>query len=146
MFESTRRLYDELAKALGLDTLEADAHGSLQLNIGDNASVVMFAESEASLMILSAVMPLPHKLDYGTVLWLLRRNFHDSPIAPFTVACDKAGSIVVWGRVPVAGLSGETLAGLLDALGAETDLIREELATDEGEDDDDGAEGKPAGA
>ena len=146
MFESTRRLYDELAKALGLDTLEADAHGSLQLNIGDNASVVMFAESEASLMILSAVMPLPHKLDYGTVLWLLRRNFHDSPIAPFTVACDKAGSIVVWGRVPVAGLSGETLAGLLDALGAETDLIREELATDEGEHDDDGAEGKPAGA
>ena len=140
MFESTRRLYDELAKALGLDVLEADANGSLQLNIGDSASVVMFAESEASLMILSAVMPLPHKLDYGTVLWLLRRNFHDSPIAPFTVACDKAGSIVVWGRVPVAGLNGETLAGLLDALGAETDLIREELATDEGE------EGQPSGA
>jgi hypothetical protein len=137
MFESTRRLYGELAKALGLDTLDADESGSLQLNIGDTASVVMFAESETSLMLLSAVMPLPKALDYGTLLWLMRRNFHDSPIAPFTVACDKAGTLVVWGRVPVDKLDGEKLAGLIDALASEADLIRDELATDEGEDDTD---------
>ena len=140
MFESTRNLYAELAKALGLASLPADERGTLQLNIGEAASVVLYPESEASLMVLSAVMPLPKTLDYGTLLWLLRRNFHDSPIAPFTVACDQAGTLVVWARVPMAGLTGETLAGLLDALGAETDLIREELATDEGEDGD----GQPA--
>jgi hypothetical protein len=143
MFESTRRMYAELARALGLDSLPADEQGSLQLNIGDSASVVMFAESEASLMVLSPVMPLPHTVDHGTLLWLLRRNFHDSPIAPFIVACDKAGTLVVWGRLQVEGLTGEALAGVLDALGAETDLIREELATDEGEPDEQGA---PAGA
>lgn len=84
----------------------------------------MFAENDSSLMILSAVMPLPRDLDPGTLLWLLRRNFHDSPIAPFAVVCYQAGTLVVWGRVSVAGL--------LDALGAETDLIREDLATDGG--------------
>ena len=86
-------------------------------------------------MILSAVMPLPLALDHGKVSWLLRSNFHDSPIAPFSIACDKAGTLVVWGRVPVASLNGEALACLLEALGAKTDLIREELAVDQSRDD-----------
>jgi hypothetical protein len=75
-------------------------------------------------------MPLLKKIDYGATLWLLRRNFYDSPIAPFRVSCDTAGSIVVWGRVPIEGMTGETLAGLIDALAAEADLIREEVAVD----------------
>jgi hypothetical protein len=75
-------------------------------------------------------MPLPKKLDYGTTLWLLRRNFYDSPIAPFRVSCDTAGSIVVWGRVPIEGMTGEALAGLLDALAAEADFIRAEVEVD----------------
>lgn len=132
MFESTRLLYADLAKALGVDSLPAADNGSLQLNIGDQSSVVLYPEDEATLMILSAVMPLPRKLDYGRTLWLLRRGFHDSPIAPFRVSCDKAGTLVVWGRLPVAGMTGQALAGMLDALGAEADLIRDEMAVDEG--------------
>jgi hypothetical protein len=136
MFESTRLLYAELATALGVESLPADENGSLQLNIGEQSSVVMFAEDEFSLMILSAVMPLPRKLDYGRMLWLLRRGFHDSPIAPFRVSCDKAGTLVVWGRVPITGMGGEALAGMLDALGSEADLIRDEMTVDETDDDD----------
>jgi hypothetical protein len=60
----------------------------------------------------------------------LRRNFYDSPVAPFRVSCDTAGSIVVWGRVPVQGMTGESLAALLDALAAEADLIRAEVERD----------------
>jgi len=147
MFESTRLLYAELAKALGVDSLPADDNGSLQLNIGDSSSVVMFAEDDTTLMLLSAVMPLPRKLDYGRTLWLLRRGFHDSPIAPFRVSCDKAGTLVVWGRLPVADMTGEVLAGLLDALGGEADLIRDELTLDDSPDAEDAGEGasKPAG-
>ena len=37
----------------------------------------------------------------------MRRNFHDSPLAPFRVGCDKAGTLVVWGRMPIDGLSGD---------------------------------------
>jgi hypothetical protein len=60
----------------------------------------------------------------------LRRNFYDSPISPFRVACDTAGTIVVWGRVPIEGMTGEALAKLIDALAAETNFIREEVETD----------------
>jgi len=130
MFKRTQSLYAALAKTLGVGALPADDNGGVQLTIGNNSTVTLFAEDEFTLMLVSPVMPLPKKVDYGTTLWLLRRNFYDSPIAPFRVSCDTAGSIVVWGRVPIEGMTGEALAGLLDALGAEADLIRAEVELD----------------
>jgi hypothetical protein len=130
MFKQTQSLYAALAKTLGVGALPADDNGGVQLSIGNNSTVTMFAEDERTLMLVSPVMPLPKKLDYGTTLWLLRRNFYDSPIAPFRVSCDTAGSIVVWGRVPIEGMTGEALAGLLDALAAEADFIRAEVEVD----------------
>ena len=130
MFKRTQSLYAALAKTLGVATLPADDNGGVQLSIGDNSTVAMFAEDEFTLMLVSPVMPLPKNLDYGTALWLLRRNFHDSPIAPFRVSCDTAGTIVIWGRVPIEGMAGEALAGLLDAIAAEADFIRGEVETD----------------
>jgi len=127
MFKRTQSLYAALAKTLGVGALPADDNGGVQLSIGNNSTVTLFAEDEFTLMLVSPVMPLPKNLDYGTTLWLLRRNFYDSPIAPFRVSCDTAGSIVVWGRVPVEGMTGEALAGLLDALAAEADFIRQEV-------------------
>ena len=130
MFKRTQSLYAALAKTLGVAALPADENGGIQLTIGNNSTVTLFAEDEFTLMLVSPVMALPKNLDYGTTLWLLRRNFYDSPIAPFRVSCDTAGSIVVWGRVPVEGMTGEALAGLLDALAAEADFIRAEVETE----------------
>ncbi len=127
MFKRTQELYAALAKTLGVATLPADENGGVQLTVGKNSTVMLFAEDEFTLMLVSAVMPLPKKPDYGTILWLLRRNFYDSPIAPFRVACDTAGSIIVWGRVPIEGMTGEALARLIDALAAEADFIRQEV-------------------
>lgn len=130
MFKRTQLLYAALAKTLGVAALPADDNGGVQLSIGDNSSVTLLAEDEFTLMLVSPVMPLPKNVDYGTTLWLLRRNFYDSPIAPFRVSCDTAGNIVVWGRVPIEGMTGEGLAGLLDAIGAEADFIRGEVETE----------------
>ena len=130
MFESIQTLYADLAKALGVDALPADDKGSLQLTVGDTSTVILFAESASTLMIVSPVMALPREIDYGRALWLLRRNFYDSPLAPFRVSCDTAGSLVIWGRMPVQGMSGAELAGVLEALGAEADLMREEVEFD----------------
>ena len=130
MFKRTQSLYAALAKTLGVAALPADDNGGVQLSIGENSMVTLFAEDEFTLMLVSAVMPLPKNVDYGTTLWLLRRNFYDSPITPFRVSCDTAGNIVVWGRVPIEGMTGEGLAGLLDAIGAEANFIREEVETE----------------
>jgi hypothetical protein len=127
MFKRTQALYAALAKTLGVPTLPADDNGGIQLSVGENSTVTLFAEDEFTLMLVSPVVSLPKKVDYGTALWLLRRNFYDSPITPFRVSCDTAGSIVVWGRVPTDGMTGESLAGLIDALAAEADLIRTEV-------------------
>jgi hypothetical protein len=127
MFKSTANLYAELARQLGLDALPADEAGSVELGVGEELTVMLFAEDEFSLMLVAPVVPLPDGLDYGLTLWLLRRNFHDSALAPFRLACDAAGLITLWGRVPVSGMSGATLARLIEALAAESRLVREEL-------------------
>ena len=132
MFQSTQDLYADLAKTLGLASLPADAQGSVQLNVGEDSTVILFAEDPQSVMLVCPVMALPAEIDYGRVLWLLRRNFYDSPLAPFRVGCDTAASLVIWGRVPVAGLTGAELASLIDAVAAEAVLMREEVEVDEG--------------
>jgi hypothetical protein len=93
---------------------------------------VLFTEDEATLLLAAPVAALPTTVNAGTALWLLRRNFYDSPIAPFRVACDQAGSIVVWGRVPIDEMTGEQLASIIDALAAEAGTIRAEIEVDDG--------------
>ena len=127
MFKSTATLYADLARHLGVEALPADESGSVELSLGTDTTVMLFAEDEFSLMLAAPVMPLPAGLDYGLMLWLLRRNFHDSTLAPFRVGCDAAGLIVLWGRVPVQGMTGATLARLIEALASESELVREEL-------------------
>jgi hypothetical protein len=136
MSPSAQALYIQLAKALGVASVPGDARGIVQLNVGDDGRVVLVPEDAYTLMLLSPVAALPKTLDRGTLLWLMRRNFHDSPIAPFRIGCDSAGSLVVWGRMPIEGMSGTQLAGLLDAVAAEAALIRAEIGTDESVDAD----------
>jgi hypothetical protein len=124
-------LLDDLAKALGVGKLPLDENGGVQLTIGDSSTAILFVENAGTLFIVSPVAELPKQLDYGTALWLLRRNFYDSPIAPFQVSCDTAGNVVLWGRLPVEDLNGTQLASLLQALGEEAALIRDEIAVDE---------------
>ncbi len=131
MFAKTEALYADLAKAVGAPELKADANGGVQLTIGDDSSVILFAEDEFTVLVVSPVTSLPKEMDYGTAMWLLRRNFYDSPIAPFRVSCDTAGTVVIWGRVPVDGMAGEQLAKLIDAIAAEADLIRDEIEVDD---------------
>jgi hypothetical protein len=144
MFDSTRKLYAQLATALGVEAIPADERGIVQLEVGDEGRVALVPEDPYTLMLMAPSLALPGKLDSGSQLWLLRRNFHDSPLAPFRIGCDKAGTLVVWGRVPTEGLSGQALADLIDAVATEAALIRDELASggDEAEADADDA-GEP---
>ena len=136
MSPTAKALYAQLAKTLGVADLPADANGIVHLTVGDDDRVVLVPEDAYTLMLMAPVGALPDGADRGTLLWLMRRNFHDSPLAPFRIGCDKAGTLVVWGRMPMEGLSGEQLAGLIDAVTAEAALIREEVATDEGVEDE----------
>lgn len=131
MSPSAQALYAQLAKALGVKEIPADAQGIVQLAVGEGGIVVIVPEDAYTLMLLAPVSVLPGTMDHGTLLWLMRRNFHDSPIAPFRIGCDKAGNVVVWGRMPIDGLTGEQLAGLMDAVAAEAALIRDEIEIDE---------------
>lgn len=65
MFERTRALYDDLATTLGVAALPADASGSVQLSVGENSTVALFAEDEFTLLLASPVTELPRQVDYG---------------------------------------------------------------------------------
>ena len=134
MSPNAQALYAQLAKALGVPTVPADAQGIVQLNVGDDGRVVLVPEDAYTLMLLSPVAALPKSIDRGTLLWLMRRNFHDSPLAPFRIGCDSAGGVVVWGRLPIEGMTGAQLAGLIDALATEAMLIRAEIEVDDSSD------------
>jgi hypothetical protein len=126
-FPTIQAVLDSLAKAVGVDSLPANADGGVPLTVGEDTTVILYGEDPATILAAAPVAELPKTLDYGSAQWLLRRNFYDSPIAPFRVACDTAGNLVVWGRIPVDGMTGEQLAKLLDAIATEAELIRSEL-------------------
>ncbi len=127
MPERTRELYAELAATLGLPELTPDVNGGVQLDVGDDTTVILFGENDVGLLVVIPIMQLPDDVSPGVTLWLLRRNFYDSGIAPFALACDAAGTLVLWGRVPMEGLTGERLAGLIDAVAAEARTVRGEV-------------------
>lgn len=127
---SALALYADLAQALGLPAFEPDAAGGVQLTVGSEpaaSTVYLWGQSDGFLLIAAPAAPLPRQPDYAVVQWLLHRNFYDSKLAPFRIATDAGGTIVLWGRVPVEGLTGTALAGLVDAVAGEARRIREEV-------------------
>lgn len=127
MSGTAETLFKEFAKSIGVDKLPTDENGGVQLKVGETASVILFSESANNIMVVSPVVALPKTLDYATQRWLLRRNFYDSPIAPFRISCDEAGTVVIWGRVPLPGLTAEALGDIVDAVATEADFIRSEI-------------------
>jgi hypothetical protein len=127
----TRALYAELAKELGVASLPIDANGGVQLSVGDDITVVMYGEDDSTLLVVVPIAPLPRQPEYGVMAWLLRRNLYDSELSPFCIATDANGTLVLWGRIPVPGLAGAALAGMLDALATEAVRIRVEVEGEE---------------
>ena len=75
MSPKVEALYKSLAQALGLESLQADAQGTVQLEVGEQSIIYIFAELPDQIMLVSAVMELPLNIDYGSMLWLLKRIF-----------------------------------------------------------------------
>jgi len=123
----TRALFTALAKELGLPALEPDAAGGVHLTVGDDTTVMVFGQSDGFVLIAAPAVALPEEPDYATVLWLLHRNFYDSDLAPFRIAADAGGTLVLWGRVPLEGLTAPALAALVDAVATEAGRIRDEV-------------------
>jgi hypothetical protein len=130
MLEQTRALFADLATALAIPALMPDANGGIQLSIGADNNVILFGENDITLLVVVPVAAVPKTPDYGTVTWLLGRNFYTSDLAPFRIACDESGTLVIWGRIPVEGLTGTQLAAVIDAVAAEAGRIREAVAED----------------
>jgi Tir chaperone protein (CesT) family len=129
MLELVRALFAELAAVLGIGELPVDNNGAARLTVGEDTTVALFAQLDRTLLIVLPLGPLPPQTSYTLAFWLLRRNLYASDLAPFTLACDEAGTLVLWGRVPLSDLTGESLAHLVDALAAEARRIQDDIAS-----------------
>ncbi|MBL0089352.1 MAG: type III secretion system chaperone [Ideonella sp.] len=112
---------------MGLPAFEPDAAGGIALTVGSKTKVFVFGQSDGFLLLAVPAVALPKEPDYATMQWLLHRNFYDSDLAPFRIATDAGGTILLWGRVPVEGMTGAALAGLVDAVASEAHRIRDEV-------------------
>ncbi len=122
-----QNLFNELAQAIQSEPLKLDENGHLKLIVDELNEIFLIPDKKDQLTVMLGVMPLPTNLDYGCYLWLLRKNFHDSSLAPLCVSCDLNGSIVIWGKIPISELTGHSLAGILSLLAEEANVMREEL-------------------
>lgn len=128
MTDRTRALYADLATALGVAAFVPDENGGIQLTIGEDTHVALYAEGDRDILLIAPLAPLPAEPEYGVMLWLLRKNLYTSGLAPFVVACDDAGTLILWGRMPLDGLTGARLASLIDAVAAEARRIQAEVS------------------
>ena len=128
MTDRTRALYADLATALGVAPFVPDDNGGIQLTIGEDTNVALYAEGDRDILLIAPLAPLPAEPEYGIMLWLLRKNLYTSGLAPFVVACDDGGTLVLWGRMPLDGLTGARLASLVDAVAAEARRIQAEVS------------------
>ena len=108
--------------------LQPDGNGGIHLTIGEVTQAALFAEHNITRLAAVTIAPLPRAADYATTTWLLAQNLYTSSLAPFRLACDEQGTVLLWGRIPLDGLTGTTLATLIDAVAAEAARIPTELA------------------
>lgn len=126
-FERTRALYDDLARALGAEAFTPDDNGGIELTVGEDITLVLFAQDDNEVLAVVPLAPLPPDADFALANWLLRSNLYDSDLEPFRVATDADANVLLWGRVPLEGMNGERMAGLIDAVAAAARELRAEL-------------------
>jgi hypothetical protein len=125
--DRTRALSADLAAALGLESIPAEADGGRRLTIGGTTTLLLYAEADETLLIVAPLGPLPRRPSYGLVVYLLRNNMFNSELSPFQVALDDAGGLTVWGRLRVAEFTGDRLAGLIGVLAVRIAAMRSEI-------------------
>ena len=125
--DRTRALIADLATAIGLPSLPADATGGYHVTIGDGADIYIYGGDDETILVVAPIGPLPLEPEYGLMVWLLRKNLYDSDWAPFQIAADDTGVLIFWGRLGIADLTGATLGAVLDRIAALLGEIRAEV-------------------
>lgn len=124
----TRALMADLAGAMNLPGLPADDGGGWQIGIGEDVTVQLFGGDDATLLAVAPVGALAPQTPYATVVYLFQLNGINSEIAPFRIGLDPGGTLILWARLPIAEITGESLANALDAVSDQVAQIRRELA------------------
>lgn len=129
------QLYDELANKLNLEQLTPDSDGGIRFDINED-QIIIFDEGESSLLLIVPIAELSPDIDFGSMLWLLRRNLYDSDLEPFRLAVDEAGNLILWGRLTLESISANSLLELMKELSTEAVSLRTELGLEEDEEFD----------
>ncbi len=129
--DRTRALMQALADTLGIETIPASVDGGARLTAGhgtgDVSEVLIYGGDEETILLVAPVGPLPRGLTHATMLYLFRSNLFSSSCAPFQIAADEFGTLVLWGRLWIADLDGASLAGLVDAVAGKVGELRQAL-------------------
>ena len=127
--DRTRALMAELATVIGLPELPQDPTGGYHLTIGET-DIFVYGGDDEFILVVVPIAPLPLNPDYALMSFLFHSNMFNSPVAPFVVATDEAGTLIQWGRLRIADFDGTTLARVIDNLADRAVEIRGEIGTE----------------
>jgi hypothetical protein len=133
MLTRTRDLIANISDALGVPPLTRGNNGEYSLTAGENTEVMIFGGGDETILIVAPLAELPRPADRAVTTYLLRHNMFDSALLPFHVALDEDGGLILWARLRIDDLSGESLASLVHALGCKIAEMRWALADEETE-------------
>jgi len=125
--DKTRALIAGLASAIGLPSLSSGDDGGYQLTVGEDTDVLIYGGDNETILVVAPIADLPLQPDYGLTVYLLGNNMFDSPLLPFHVAIDDGGGLILWSRLPIERLNGESLASVMNGLAQQVKMMREEL-------------------
>lgn len=123
----TRALMAELAAVMRVPDLPQDPTGGYRLTVGPDTEVLVYGGDDVFVLMVVPIRTLPLEPEYGVMNWLLHGNMFNSDIAPFVVATDEAGMLILWGRLRIADFDGTTLARLIDNLADRAVKMRTEI-------------------
>ena len=116
VLDHTRALITGLASAIGLPDLPPDETGGFHLQVGGTEDVFIYGGDDIDILVVVPVAPLPPAPGYALVTYLLHSNMFNADIAPFVIAADDAGGVILWGKLCIADLDGTALARIVDNL------------------------------
>jgi Tir chaperone protein (CesT) family len=124
---------DALLRAVGTEIgtpLELDDDNECILSRADGQEIVMIASGDSDALIVMAPLVAAGPANRAALFaWLLERNFEDDLTRGTTLGMDRASDMLMLRyRLPVEGLTGAGLAGILSNLFSVIDELMSAIA------------------
>jgi hypothetical protein len=123
----TQALLEDLGRVLGLASAPRDGTGGVRLTLGGAVEVSIYEDHDDALLVVCPIAAMPRTVERALALSLFQDSLFSSDCAPFVIAADETGMLLLWGRLWTDDLDGSSLASLIEAVAGKVAELRATL-------------------